>query len=100
MLTVLAIAAFRSSGTPRYHAPIMTLQPGGADLQGGKDMNRNAEVAALKRLFYDSEDSAEPQADESRSEALKLGLHLDVPLARWNVAFLPHQQARLSQSRL
>ena len=54
-----------------------------------------AQVATLKRLFYSQDDEAD-QSEEGASEALKLGQHLNVPLARWSVAFLPHQQARVA----
>ena len=71
------------------------MPPGGADLQGGRDESRNAEVAQLKRLFY-SDDESESQA--SASESLRQqGFLADVPIARWkSQPFLPHQQVLLN----
>ena len=84
---------------PRQTAPLMNavpdMPPGGADLQGGRDESRNAEVAQLKRLFY-SDDESESQA--SASESLRQqGFLADVPIARWkSQPFLPHLQVLLN----
>ena len=55
----------------------------------------NAQKQADQMLGID-EHAAKEAMEESASEALKLGQHLNVPLARWSVAFLPHQQARVA----
>ena len=76
--------------------PAMALSRGGADLQGGMDEARNVEVAALKRLFYASTSSSKVNVNATDG-ALELGLHLDVPLARWgSEPFVPHQQILLN----
>ena len=73
----------------------MALPPGGADLQGGRDEPRNADVAALKRLFYRTANEA--AVPEEASAALRLGLHIDLPTCRWGTEpFLPHQQLLLN----
>ena len=82
--------------TQRVPSPCaVILPPGGADLQGGRNESRNAEVAALKRLFFlDDDDSAQ---DEAASDTAEVGYYPDMPLARWGCQpFLPHQQVLLN----
>ena len=57
----------------------------GGDLEGGRDGTRNAEVAKLKELFYKEETVSQDLAE--------LGLLRDVPIARFQMVLLPHQQA-------
>ena len=64
----------------------------GGDLDGGRDPTRNADVAALKKLFY-TEQKEESVAD-SDTAAAHLGLLRDLPVARFRMPLLlPHQQA-------
>lgn len=57
----------------------------GGDLEGGRDESRNANVAALKKLFY--------QEEESACKAANDGILLrNLPLARFQIVCLPHQQ--------
>ena len=85
------VTQLKSSPYRRTQRPlVMALPPGGADLQGGQDEKRNAEVARLKQMFYSYEES-----DQQSQEGL--GLHIDLPLARWSCEpFLPHQQILLN----
>ena len=52
----------------------------GGDLEGGKDEGRNAQVDALKKLFYSSGSDDDQEAGKAGAEAL--GTFLDVPCAR------------------
>ena len=73
----------------------------GGDLEGGTDAARNADVASLKKLFY-QEAAANPVKPDGAEKTDKtpyvsedvaqLGLLRDVPLTRWQVVLLPHQQ--------
>ena len=86
----------RRSGLPllRRSTPAMALPRGGADLSGGLDEERNAEVAALKRLFYND---ATEEDDAASADAVKVGYHVDLPFARWgSEPFLPFQQVLLN----
>ena len=87
---------YRPAALPtRLPVITMALPPGGADLQGGRDEPRNADVAALKRLFYRTANEA--AVPEEASAALRLGLHIDLPTCRWGTEpFLPHQQLLLN----
>ena len=77
---------------PRRHlAPAMQVGAGG-DLEGGRDESRNAEVSALRKLFYSSDAPSESEASMPDSA----GLLLDLPLARWSMVILPHQQTILN----
>ena len=83
-----AISAARSS----VHMAASDLPPGGADLRGGRDEERNAEVASLKRLFYSDERDA-----DNAPLLQQQGFHADVAIARWkSQPFLPHQQVLLN----
>jgi len=92
----------------RCPAPALQIRPGG-DLEGGLDAERNSDVSALKRLFYSTSAADEPGIERTDADveslptetavadkvaAEKLGLYLDIPLCRWSMVFLPHQQAR------
>ena len=66
----------------------------GGDLEGGKDEGRNAQVDALKKLFYSSGSDDDQEAGKAGAEAL--GTFLDVPCARWSMVFLPTQQVLLN----
>jgi hypothetical protein len=85
---------------------VLQIRPGG-DLEGGLDDKRNADILALKRLFYTAgvadRDEGDPAAAPSGGDvaaipatkaeaARRLGIYLDLPLARWSMVFLPHQQ--------
>lgn len=89
---------------------VLQYRPGG-DLEGGLDDRRNADISALKRLFYtagaaskDEEDDVAAPADgtvaETRDTNYQLGIYLDIPLARWSMNLLPHQQASCSSPHL
>ena len=47
-------------------------------------------VDALKKLFFSSGEEQDEEPAESQ-----LGLHLNLPLARWSAIFLPTQQILL-----
>ena len=68
-----------------------------ADLYGGQDTQRNEDIEALKRAFYGggSEDTfRDAAASDARlvATANEFGLIKDVPLCRWSMHLLPHQQ--------
>ena len=68
-----------------------------ADLYGGQDTQRNEDIEALKRAFYGggTEDSfRDAAASDARlvATANEFGLIKDVPLCRWSMHLLPHQQ--------
>ena len=102
-LRLLAVVALQLSATPRLCeqrliAPRMQLAPGG-DLEGGKDNARNAEVQRLKKLFYDSKTPATsaPSPDGTTDGAsVRIGVLHDLPLTRWQMCILPHQQTLLN----
>jgi len=81
----------------------VTMQVGmsGGDLEDGRDAARNAQVQALKKLLYQpsAPKSAEAAvADVGRHAgddegAAAAGLLRNVPLARFQMVLLPHQQA-------
>ena len=51
------------------------------------DENRNADIAALKSLFY------RPDGDAAATAAAaRFGLHRDLPIARFRMVLLPHSQ--------
>lgn len=60
----------------------------GGDLEGGRDDGRNADVQALKKLFYATD--TDPQPEPLHLE--EAGLLRDIPLARFRMVVLPHQQ--------
>ena len=69
-----------------------------ADLYGGQDTQRNEDIEALKRAFYGggSEDTfRDAAASDARlvATANEFGLIKDVPLCRWSMHLLPHQQS-------
>ena len=72
-----------------------------ADLYGGQDTQRNEDIEALKRAFYGggTEDSfRDAAASDARlvATANEFGLIKDVPLCRWSMHLLPHQQTILN----
>ena len=68
---------------------------GGGDLEDGLNEERNQQLELLKRSFL-----AAPAADErepgAQRDAARLGLLLDLPVARWGFPFLPHHRAVLN----
>ena len=102
---LLAPAGLMRGGLPGSApcAPAYTTWPRmqathGGDLEGGQDEARNAEILALKKAFYAEEQDAPSDGwrQQVTQDALCLGLHLDLPLARWNTVLLPHQQTVLN----
>ena len=74
----------------RVSHPVMQKMDGG-DLEGGASSERNADVKLLKKLFYKDSKDEEPR------EAGGAGwLFRNIPLARWQVVLLPHQQVLLN----
>ena len=69
---------------------IMQVGMSGGDLEGGRNNGRNADVQALKKLFYSG---TEATVDVERAAARQNGLLLDLPIARFRSVLLPHQQA-------
>ncbi len=65
---------------------------GRGDLEGGRDLERNAQISALKKLFYQSPDV---QGEDAKHEAANplpslLGVMEDMPLCRWDqIVMLP-----------
>jgi len=105
---LLPPTAHRAAPRARCQAPVLQVRPGG-DLEGGLDKVRNAQLSALKKLFYGAsaaEDSKQvgdtvgtatdvtSGPGSEKAAAAKLGLFLDLPLCRWSMVFLPHTQAR------
>ena len=64
----------------------------GGDLEGGRDDARNADVRALKKLFYEAREAVDAGAAASREDEVDAGLLRDIPLARFRMVVLPHQQ--------
>ena len=64
---------------------------GAGDLFDGADAERNAALSALKSAFFGSSE-LDAQQPVAKKEAAKLGLLLDVPLARWGFNILPHHR--------
>ena len=60
----------------------------GGDLEGGEDQQRNADVRALKKLFY-----LQDGDDDVPTSEHELGLLRDVPIARFQMVLMPSQQA-------
>ena len=85
-------AAWQHRGTPPRR-----LTRRRADLYGGQDTQRNEDIEALKRAFYGggTDDSfRDAAASDARlvATANEFGLIKDVPLCRWSMHLLPHQQ--------
>ena len=88
--------------TPRFARGTPTLiqmKMDGGDLERGLSQERNADIHRLKKLFYSQ--SAEGSEDEAcedgiASAAAEGWLLRDLPLARWHMALLPHQQVLLN----
>ena len=91
----------------RVHRPLRMQQQYGGDLSGGTDAKRNEQVDALKRAFFST--STAPDADSTAptgssdpppavdaATAHRLGVYVDLPIARWSMPFLPHQQVLLN----
>ena len=66
----------------------------GADLEGGENEQRNAQLAALKRNFLLGVDEERPDGNQV-DESSRLGLYLDVPVCRWGFPILPHHRTVL-----
>ena len=64
----------------------------GGDLEGGRDKDRNANVQALKSLFYQSAESDNATTTANATAAAEIGLLRDIPIARFQFVLLPHQQ--------
>ena len=75
-----------------------TAAGGGGDLSGGNDEERNAQLAALRKMFAapDSEASPEGSSDTRAEDTKRLGLLLDLPLVRYSWCLLPHHQIAMS----
>ena len=68
---------------------IGTAGAGGGDIYGGADPERNAQLASLKKMFF--------QPDEEQTGPIHdSGLMLDMPLCRWSWVLLPGQQLQLN----
>ena len=101
MLRLIAVAAASINVAAAWqhiaaHMP-RKLTRRNADLYGGQDTQRNEDIEALKRAFYGggTEDSfRDAAASDARlvATANEFGLIKDVPLCRWSMHLLPHQQ--------
>eukprot|EP00966_Prymnesium_polylepis_P284608 6575470-Prymnesium_polylepis.1 len=101
---VVSTAALHAMRLPHEHArssPVrsspVSMQVGmtGGDLEGGRDESRNTDVTSLKRLFYREDD---PNEDDERAVIraaiyAHVGLHANLPLARFKMVLMPHQQS-------
>ena len=86
-------ASPQASRRPRLMMMVGSAGPGGGDLAGGADAARNAQLASLKKMFY------EPSAEEELPRARSIhdsGFLLDMPLCRWSWVLLPGQQLQLN----
>lgn len=63
--------------------------PGGGDLAGGSDQERNANLASLKRMFFKSDQEQACTIDDK-------GQIRNMHLCRWSWVFLPGQQFQLN----
>ena len=75
----------------RARPPLMQSGMYGGDLEGGRDKDRNANIARLKSLFY-KEDATDFDDAGAAGSAELLGLLRDIPVARFRMCILPHQQ--------
>ena len=66
----------------------------GGDLERGLSYERNADIQRLKKLFYSQ--SAPADDAPEHSAAAEGWLLRDLPMARWHMALLPHQQVLLN----
>ena len=79
-----------------------TAAGGGGDIYGGGDSERNAQLAALLKMFTAKSDAPIPESEGSEQatkeveEAKRLGLRLDMPLCRYSWCILPGQQIAMS----
>ena len=79
-----------------------TAAGGGGDLSGGGDDERNAQVAALRKMFNqptpeDVPDEASAGASgREAADARKFGLLMDLPLCRYSWCLLPGHQIAMS----
>lgn len=74
-----------------------SLARGGGDLSGGGDAERNAQLDSLRAMFAAGEAEAAAGGEPgAAADALRLGLHLDLPLCRFSWAALPHHQLQLN----
>ena len=85
-------AALLSRPPPRAPPPHMQVGMTGGDLEGGRDKDRNANVQALKSLFYQSAESDNATTTANATAAAEIGLLRDIPIARFQFVLLPHQQ--------
>jgi hypothetical protein len=75
---------------------------GRGDLKGGSDQERNAQISALKKLFYQTphiassdEEEAAKETTENRPLATLTGVMEDMPLCRWDqIVMLPGYNVR------
>ena len=100
MLRLIAVAAasIRAAAWQHHRTPSRRHTRRQADLYGGQDTQRNEDIEALKRAFYGggSEDTfRDAAASDARlvATANEFGLIKDVPLCRWSMHLLPHQQS-------
>ena len=100
MLRLIAVAAVSIHTAAWQHHRTLSRRATrrSADLYGGQDTQRNEDIEALKRAFYGggTEDSfRDAAASDARlvATANEFGLIKDVPLCRWSMHLLPHQQS-------
>ena len=90
--------------TARPTPSLIQMQMDGGDLERGLSSDRNADIQRLKKLFYSqsaegSEGAASKEAAaavEAAVEAAEGWLLRDLPMTRWTMALLPHQQVLLN----
>ena len=83
--------------TVRPTPSLIQMQMDGGDLEHGLSQDRNADIQRLKKLFYSpSAEGSEEDAASGEAAAAESWLLRDIPMARWSVALLPHQQVLLN----
>ena len=83
--------------TVRPTPSLIQMQMDGGDLEHGLSQDRNADIQRLKKVFYSpSAEGSEEDAASGEAAAAESWLLRDIPMARWSVALLPHQQVLLN----
>ena len=94
---LIAAASIRAAAWQHHRTLSRRATRRNADLYGGQDTQRNEDIEALKRAFYGG-GSEDTFRDAAASDALlvatanEFGLIKDLPLCRWSMHLLPHQQ--------
>ena len=82
--------------TVRPTPSLVQMKMDGGDLEHGLSSDRNADIQRLKKLFYSPSAEGSEDAASGEAAAAESWLLRDLPMARWSVALLPHQQVLLN----